>query len=212
MNQKIIDHCKNYLHESFFNITEDSGGYNYRIEHSLRVYETVRFFLERIKTEKFSASQILIGALFHDLGKKSAINNGKIDYAHSASLNDTDYAKFYVQEALQNMVSQECIDNINMIICSLKKPNCNEVKLICDADNLDEYGIKVLWRSIGFAYHSKNDFKQVFTFWKEHKSKAQAKINSFYFDFTRDIAQKRLRHFLNTLESIKQEYYLYDLS
>jgi hypothetical protein len=219
MNQEILEKLKQEYKTLFENVWEFGGGYGFRINHGFRVMKYCQKIVNysRFKKDNINTDALLIGALFHDIGKIKAIDkNGQLIYGNYGDTNHNDLGAKIAPEYLNKFIKDnDLIDLICLIISEQesKDPTKIESKIVKDADRLDHQGVLHLWCSITYANYQKKNIEGLKEFWEgeEGKTKYEANFSKFYFPEVKAIAEKRFKNLTKATESMFEEQEAMDL-
>lgn len=212
IEKKLID----IYREAFINSYEEGGGYGYRFHHGVRVMTYCKKFMElrefKHRTD-IDTTVLLVGALFHDIGKVEAMNiDGEIVYGSEADKNHEKIGSEIIKDYIGNVITDtDTIKRIEAVI--LESDDAVQLtiegKLIKDADRLDNYGYQVVWRHItGTTYNKRTDnVLDLERYWVQTGAKEKAKnyLEQFNFDAIRAIAATRYNDFNYLIDKINDE-------
>ena len=203
MDQKLINSLEQELYSLFKNVYEDGGGYGFRYQHSLRVMRYCQKIASypRFQNHNINLNALLIGGLFHDIGKIIAVDEkGHLIYGNYGGISHDQAGAEIAPKYLKKYISdKKLIDLICLIISeqeNKKETTTIESQIVKDADRLDHYGVLHLWCSVTYAnYHQKN-IEGLKEFWEgeEGLSLCQKCLSEFFFSEVKAIAEKRLQH------------------
>lgn len=198
------------IEEKFFNISEPAGGPGYRILHAKRVYRYLSniFKQQRKELENVNKDAVLAGGILHDIGDLERVTDNNIDYSsqidHSksgAKIVKKELRKYNLQPSLINSIA-EIIKNHH----SYNPSNSIETKLVQDADLLDELGLINVWQMFSYSYNSGRNLEKTIDYWNEEGFKRKKScIENCNFDFTKKIAENRLREMTNFFKVLQKE-------
>jgi len=219
MNQNTLEKLKVEYTKLFENVWEFGGGYGFRLNHGMRVMNYCQKIAKypRFKDENINTDALLIGALFHDIGKIKAIDkNGQLIYGNYGDTNHNALGAKIAPEYLNKFIKdKELVDLICLIISEQesKDPTRTESKIVKDADRLDHQGVLHLWCSITYANYQKKNIEGLKEFWEgeEGKTKYEANFSKFYFPEVRAIAEKRFKNLTQATELMFEEQKAGDL-
>lgn len=209
--EKLIEIYK----QAFYNTYEDGGGYGFRYHHGVRVMLYCKKIIElsQFKNESINKEALIVGALFHDIGKVKAINeSGEIVYGTAA---DKDHARIgseIVDEYIQEYIKDE--DTLNLIKKIILESDDNiqtttESKILKDADRLDNYGFITVWRHItGIQYHKNpENVLRLKQFWVDEnfRGKALGYLDQFNYEPIKKLAEKRFEKLDYLIQEIDRE-------
>ena len=219
MNQEILKQLIQEYKTLFENVWEFGGGYGFRLNHGIRVMNYCQKIAKylRFRDENINADALLIGALFHDIGKIKAIDkNGRLIYGNYGDTNHNALGAKIAPEYLNKFIKdKDLVDLICLIIAEQesKDPTRIESKIVKDADRLDHQGVLHLWCSITYANYQKKNIEGLKEFWEgeEGRAKYETDFSKFYFPEVRAIAEKRFKNLKQTTELMFEEQEAKDL-
>ena len=212
IENKLVD----IYREAFINSYEEGGGYGYRFHHGVRVMTYCKRFLKLAEFKDrtdIDATVLLVGALFHDIGKVKAMNaDGEIIYGSEADKNHEKIGSEIIKDYIGNIITDvDTIKRIEAVIIESDDATQStiESKLIKDADRLDNYGYQVVWRHItGTTYNKRTDnVLDLEKYWIQTGAKEKAKnyLEQFNFNTIRAIATTRYNDFNHLIAKIYDE-------
>ncbi len=214
MNQDLLNKLISEYKQLFENVWEFGGGYGFRYHHGVRVMKYCQKIVEfpRFKDETINIDALLIAALFHDIGKIEAVNEGgQLVYGNYGGIShDTLGAKIAPKYLEKCINDKELIAQICLIISEQESkitPTRIESKIIKDADRLDHYGVLHLWCSITHANYHKKNIEGLKEFWEgeEGKKKYETNFAKFYFPEIKEVAEKRFENLTKATELMFNE-------
>lgn len=219
MDKQIFASLKAEYKKLFENVWEFGGGYGFRLNHGMRVMNYCQKIAKypRFKKDNINTDALLIGALFHDIGKIKAIDkDGQLIYGNYGDTNHNALGAKIAPEYLNKFIKdKDLIDLICLIISEQesKNPTRVESKIVKDADRFDHQGVLHLWCSITYADYQKKNIEGLREFWEgeEGKTKYEANFSKFYFPEVREIAKKRFKNLTKATELMFQEQEAMDL-
>ncbi len=201
MNKELLKRVKAKLKNTF----EYSGGTGYRWSHVLRVMRYCEKMINysSLKGYKINKKALLTAALMHDIEKE--FNNGELVFDDNHALKGAETAKKILRELNYD---EPFIKEVAEIISEHNKTTDKiEVKILQDADDLDEIGNLNLWRM--FSYNSlKNfDIEHCINYWLSIEIKREDEwLKRFRFEETREIAKLRINRMKQTMSDLIKEY------
>lgn len=215
MNPEIERQLVEIYKKAFYNTHEDGGGYGFRYHHGVRVMLYCKRFIELyyFKNTKINKEALIIGALFHDIGKVRAINHdGEIIYGSDADKYHEKIGSEIVGDYISEYVKdEETLAHISQIIFESgeKAQTTIEAKLVKDADRFDNYGFITAWRHItGIQYHKNpENILRLKGFWvdKDFRGKALKYLEQFNYEPIKDLAHKRFEKLDYLIKEIYRE-------
>jgi putative nucleotidyltransferase with HDIG domain len=219
MNKQLLDTLEKEYKKLFENVWEFGGGYGFRLNHGMRVMNYCQKIAKypRFRDENINTDALLIGALFHDIGKIKAIDeNGQLIYGNYGDTNHNALGAKIAPEYLNKFIKDKELVDLTCLIISeqeSKIPTRVESKIVKDADRLDHQGVIHLWCSITYANYQKKNIEGLKEFWEgeEGKKKYEANFSKFYFPEIRVIAEKRFKNLAQATELMFKEQEAMDL-
>jgi len=195
----------------------ESSGVGYRFTHVYRVFQAVsqmRYYPELAGAE-INWPIVRIAALLHDAGVKVlAERYGFLD------VNNPQVFKAWVEEhaglgpgvikpELEGLLSQHEIEEV----CRLAAQHMNysldndlALKVLQDADNIDERGMVFMWRMNGFSHnHNRNMFDQLNWYFELRPKFLHETTEKLYFDTSKQVARQRTKAFDDALLQFWQQ-------
>lgn len=202
--------------KAFIDSYEEGGGYGYRFHHGVRVMTYCKKFIElkEFKDRKdIDVTVLLVGALFHDIGKVKALDkNNEIIYGSEADRNHEKIGSEIVKEYIDKIIiDQDTIKRIQDVILESDDQTQTTIEgmLIKDADRLDNYGYQVVWRHITGTTHNKrtDNVLDLEKYWVQTGAKERAKnyLEQFNFKTIKEVAKTRYDDFNYLIEKINNE-------
>lgn len=199
----------------FSEIVDHGGGKGYRFDHHVRVMGYLERFLtfEEFKDKVKNLTPLLVAALFHDVGLVKLLKGKKVQRYDRESVEE--YAKFHAKvgaeiigEYIGHLVSKEELTRIQEIIKNHDNYRTKdfEIKLLQDADNLDELGFLDVWRMFTFAAFNSRNLTDTLNYWFEENLPKKTKgLKLFHFPKVKKIAEKRIEKISKFMKEIKKE-------
>lgn len=192
--QIMSDYCRGYL--------EDTGGYNYRLGHHLRVADTLYRICISQELPGIQEKIVVIAGLFHDTGRVyllRAHKNQNLQYNKEELALQEIHEKMsqrVVVDLLSNKLNREEINLVNKVIGN--EPFSDnwslEKKALYDADCLDELGVNNLFRMFTYSVVAKRDIYGTIKYWFEiDRDKKIQKAKTLFTNFARKEAFRRIR-------------------
>lgn len=192
--QIMSDYCSGYL--------EDTGGYNYRLGHQLRVADTLHRICMSQELLGIQEKIVVIAGLFHDVGRIYLLRvhkNKNLQYNKkelALQNKHEEMSQLAVVDLLSNKLNGEEINLINKVIEN--KPYSDnwslEKKALYDADCLDELGVNNLFRMFTYSVVAKRDIYNTIKYWFEvDRDKKIQKAKTLFTNFARKEAVRRIR-------------------
>lgn len=199
MQKAIKTRLENILKKSFEGSFEKGGGKEHRFFHGMRVAR----FSERIARKeklKVDHNALFVAALFHDIGKiKAVVESGEIDYKSDGNKNHHLVSEQMFLEVLGkntfDLLGKKFINKVISIIqeTHIDLPTFLEVKVIQDADELDNFGYLQIWRTFTYDALTNMSFSDALEWWKIEGKASRSKIlKTLWFETTKRVANNGL--------------------
>ena len=173
------------------------GGYGYEFYHGLRVMKISREIAEseELRKEKMNKKCLLIGALFHDVGRVIDFDN---------------HIKAGVEFVKQNL--SHLLENHDLAIVSdvirqhheLRKETI-EARIMSDADCIDHVGAMDVWRMFHYSAFQKRDPTYTVTWFNKNQKWLQEHLKKVSFDVSRKEMRRRIRIELKFMKEFERE-------
>lgn len=209
-----LEELKSRLKDEFSDYYEIAGGQNYRYRHLLTTRKLVLKLMQQpgIEDKDFDEKVVEISALFHDIGRKEDINDGFLDPMETHEGHD-ETGKEIIAEYVQDFADSEQLEKIERVVGNHhSEAELVEGKIVQDADDLSNFGVNNLWRSIHYSSDYERTLQEAIDyFWNQQIDQYQEKIDQMYFDFTKQKAEQRLQRLKDTMSDIEEEINAEDL-
>jgi hypothetical protein len=191
-------------------------------DHSVRVLETARFLLKDATLISHRTDEIILAAaaMFHDAGWIDLVRNGLLEvgqvYGRPADADILARGGKVAGEVLVKLLPLRIVERAVEIIADLKnpRPDLPEVKLIADAENLEDFGLLGIVSQIRIAQGFGKSNQQVLDVWHRqqeyHYWEARIKA-AFHLDLSRKIAAHRLEKMAGIFDQLNEEMTLDDV-
>lgn len=217
VDEILVNQAQELLQRSFAEVSEPAGGKGYRVEHALRVKNYLHKFLQNaeLADQKIDTTALLVAGLLHDIGDIRKVVNGSIDY--SVEINHPQAGAEIAKQELSSATNDsELVNKVATIILNHHNYSDDvsiETKLLQDADQIDELGQINFWQMFQFSYHKARNLTDTIAYWHMDgiKRKEQC-ISTCHFNFTHELAQRRLNKMKEMIAEIETEVILADLS
>lgn len=195
MPKKIKSQLEEVLKKSFAGSFEKGGGKEHRFFHGVRV---ARFSELIAGSEKLAVDRdaLFVAALFHDIGKiKAVVESGEIDYKSEGNKNhhlvfEQSFFDVLGKELFERL-GRDLIKKVTSIIqeTHTDSPSLLEVKVIQDADELDNFGYLQIWRTFTYDALTNMSFLDALNWWRTDGKDSRSKIlKTLWFKTTKKIA------------------------
>ncbi|NLE28396.1 MAG: hypothetical protein GX629_01845 [Phycisphaerae bacterium] len=191
-------------------------------DHSARILETARFLLKDSALTGLRIDEIILAAaaMFHDAGWVDLVRHAELEagqiYSKPADTELLARSGRVAGEILIKLLPLRMVEKTVEIIADLKNPNPSqpEVKLIADAENLEDFGLLGIVSQIRIAQALGKSNQQVLDIWHRqqeyHYWEARIKT-AFHLDLTKKIAAHRLEKMAGIYDLIELEMTLDDV-
>lgn len=196
---------RNRLEKEFTDYYEIAGGKNYRFKHLESVRKIALKLAEKVEGE--SDIEVLeISALYHDIGRAEDIKKGEMDPFEEHAGHAKRGAEM-ISDYVEEFVSHAQLEKIKGIIRNHhSEAKTLEGRIVQDADSISNFGANNLWRQIHYAsYYERTLEDSIDYFWNTAVGEYQEKIESMYFQISKEIAEKRLERQKQAIRNIEKE-------
>lgn len=182
-----------------------AGGKNYRFHHLETVHNMVTKLAEKLDVE-VDGEVLEIAGLYHDIGRKEDIEDGKMDPFEGHEGHGERGAEL-VGEYISEFVSRDQLEKIEKIIRNHhSEARATEGKIVQDADKISNFGVSNLWRQIHYSAQNKREFKEsIEYFWDTAVDDYKDQIEKLHFEETKNIAKKRLERHKGAVRQMEKE-------
>ncbi len=209
-----LEELKSRLKNEFSDYYEIAGGQNYRYRHLLTTRKLALKIIQQpeISGKDFDEKVVEISALFHDIGRKEDIQDGFLDPMETHEGHDRTGEKI-VENFVEDFVNSQQLKKIKKAIGNHHSDaKTVEGKILQDADDLSNFGVNNLWRSIHYSSdHERTLQEAIDYFWNQQTDQYREKIENMYFRFTKEKAEERLQRLKSTIKDIEREINAEDL-
>lgn len=205
MEKEILEELKSKLKDEFSEYYENAGGKNYRYYHLKTTHKIAKRLAEELDVDA-DQDVVEIAALYHDIGRSEDIENGEMDPFEGHKGHDKRGAKI-VSDFVSEYVTEKQMNKIEKAIRNHHSdPETVEGKIIQDADNISNFGVNNLWRQFHYASENQASLEESLEyFWETATKDYQAQLRAMNFNYSREVAEKRLEKQKNAFQRIKEE-------
>lgn len=173
------------------------GGYGYEFYHGLRVMKLSKEIAEseELRTEKINKECLLVGALFHDVGR--AINFD----------NHAEAGVEFIKQNLSHLLDEQESATVSEIVrqhCKKRKKTI-EAKIVSDADRIDHVGVMDVWRMFHYSAFEKRDPAYTLRWFNKNKEWLWDHIKKVGFEISRKEMGERIKIELKIMEEFERE-------
>lgn len=191
-------------------------------DHSVRILETARFLLKDSSMVGIRVDEIVLAAaaMFHDAGWVDLVRRGELEagqiYCRPSDMELLARSGRVAAEVLVKLLPLRMVEKAVEIIAELKnsRPDQPEVKLIADAENLEDFGLLGIAGQIRMAQGCGKSNQQLLDVWRRqqeyHYWEARIKT-AFHLEPARKIAAYRLEKMAGIYDQLNQEMSLDDI-
>lgn len=205
LSEREVETLKERLKEEFSDYTEKAGGKNFRYHHLTSVHDYALEIADSID-EEVDLTVLQAAALFHDIGRKEDIEDGYMDPFEGHEGHDERGAEL-VSEYIDDVLDEEQVERVEKIIRNHhSEPETLEGRVLQDADHLYSYGVHDLWRMIHYSAQTEREIDELPEyFWEELVPQRAEELETFNFDKTREVAEKRLIKYQEAVRQFRDE-------
>lgn len=205
LEKQQVEELKQRLKEEFSDYTEKAGGKNFRYHHLTSVHDYALEIADSID-EEVDLKVLQAAALFHDIGRKEDIEDGHMDPFEGHEGHDERGAEL-VSEYIDDILDEEQVEQVELIIRNHhSEPETLEGRVLQDADHLYSYGVHDLWRMIHYSAQTEREIDELPEyFWEELVPQRAQELETFNFDKTREVAEKRLMKYQEAVRQFQDE-------
>lgn len=195
----------------------ESSGVGFRFTHVYRVFQAVaqmRYYPELVGAE-INWPIVRIAALLHDAGVSVlAKRYGFLDVNNPLVFRAwvDEHAKLapdVLRPELKNLLTPEEIDEVcrlSAMHMDYKPDNDLALKVLQDADNVDERGMVFMWRLNGFSHnHNRTMFEQLNWYFDIRPKFLEETTEKLHFETSKQVATKRTQDFDNSVLQFWQQ-------
>ena len=173
------------------------GGYGYEFHHGLRVMKLSKGIAEseELEKEKVNEKCLLVGALFHDVGRA-------IDFH-----NHVGAGVGFVKNSLSDLLDEHELAMVSDIIRQHGKERKEtiEARIVSDADHIDHVGTMDVWRMFHYSAFEKRDPTYTIGWFIENKAWLHDHVSKVAFEVSRKEMRKRIETELNFMKEFERE-------
>ncbi len=205
LSEEEVETLKERLRDVFSDYTEKAGGKNFRYHHLTSVHQYAKNIAETVE-EDIDMRVLETAALFHDIGRKEDIEDGHMDPFEGHEGHDERGAEI-VAEYIKDILDEQQVKKVEKIIGNHhSEPQTVEGKILQDADHLYSYGVHDLWRMIHYSAQTEREIDGLPEyFWDELVPQRTEELQTFNFDKTREVAEKRLIKYQESVRQFQDE-------
>ncbi|MFB6116100.1 MAG: HD domain-containing protein [Candidatus Nanosalina sp.] len=215
LDQKQVEKLRERLRQEFSDYYEKAGGKNYRLHH---LESCRKHVLKLLRTDELSGREIdgevaEAAALFHDIGRKQDIEDGRMD-PFEGHEGHAERGAQIVKEYVQDVLGKEKAEKVRKIVGNHhSEAETLEGKIVQDVDLVTNYGVSDLWRMIHFSSDEERTMEEAFEyFWDTHVPRSLERLEELHFETSRRWARKRLLKHQEAVERMESEFNAEDIS
>lgn len=209
LTDRKVEELKSELKSAFGEFYELAGGKNYRYYHLCRVHRYAKKLMEteEIKHEEFDEEVVEVASLFHDIGRAEDIEDGYLNPMETHEGHAETGAE-KVEEHVKDVLEEDQLEKVKEIIRNHhSEPETVEGRILQDADSLGLFGVLDIWRSVHYSSEKERTLKEAIEyFWEEQAGRLEERLEELHFDVSREIAEKRLSDYKETVKKIEAEH------
>lgn len=200
-----VSELKQRLREEFSDYTEKAGGKNFRYHHLTSVHDYALEIADSINQD-VDLTVLQAAALFHDIGRTEDIEDGYMDPFEGHEGHDERGADL-VADYIDDILDEEQVEKVEQLIRNHhSEPETLEGKMLQDADHLYSYGVHDLWRMIHYSAQTEREIDELPEyFWEQLVPRRAEELETFNFDKTREVAEKRLIKYQEAVRQFQDE-------
>lgn len=202
----------------------ESSGHGYRFMHSYRVFQLIdqmRHYPELEHAANINWPLLRIAGLCHDLGlRRVETEIGRLDIFDErlteAWINKhAGYAPEILRAEFADLLSKEELEQVCFLAAehsSYEVKDSVALKVLQDADNLDERGLILLWRMSAVASnHDLTLYSQFDFYFQNRKAMWQETMDKLHFKSSRQVAARRMQSMDQAMLTFAAQFHALDL-
>jgi len=205
LTDKELQTLKDRVREEFSNYIEKAGGKNFRYHHLASVRKYALKIADSID-EEVDREVLEVAALFHDIGRSEDIEDGYLDPFENHEGHDEQGAEI-VSEYINDILGEEEVEKVEQLVRNHHSaPETVEGKVLQDTDHLYSYGVHDLWRMVHYSSQTEREIDELPEyFWEELVPRRAEELETFHFNKTREVAEKRLIKYQEAVRQFQDE-------
>lgn len=191
-------------------------------EHAVRVAENARriAMLPVVQEASPDETAVVAAALYHDAGWIVRLRNGEIKrdeiLIRPMSESHREQGAALMERSLSPSLSRDSLTRASQAIRALNDRRIEPIEgqVVCEADNLEEFGVLSLWSTIRRSAIDGKGVQTLLETWRRRKEYRfwEARLNdSFRFAAVRAVAERRLEQFESLMEELERQHKGVDL-
>ncbi len=191
-------------------------------EHAVRVAENARriVMLPVVQEASPDETAVVAAALYHDAGWIVRLRNGEIKrdeiLIRPMSESHREEGAALMERSLSRSLSHDSLTRASQAIRALNDRGIEPIEgqVVCEADNLEEFGVLSLWSTIRRSAIDGKGVQTLLETWRRRKEYRfwEARLNdSFRFAAVRAVAERRLKQFESLMEELERQHKGVDL-
>jgi putative nucleotidyltransferase with HDIG domain len=173
------------------------GGYGYEFYHCLRVMKLSKEIAEskELKKENLNKKCLLVGALFHDVGRVIDFDNHAKAGVEFVEKNLSHLLQGQELSVVLAIIRQHCEDEKEMI----------EARIVSDADCIDHVGVMDVWRMFHYSAFNKQDQEHTIEWFNENKEWLQNHLEKLIYRVSKKEMKERINSELKFMKEFERE-------
>ena len=191
-------------------------------EHAVRVAENARriVMLPVVQEASPDETAVVAAAFYHDAGWIVRLRNGEIKrdeiLIRPMSESHREEGAALMERSLDRSLSRDSLTRASQAIRALNDRGIEPIEgqVVCEADNLEEFGVLSLWSTIRRSAIDGKGVQALVDTWRRRKEYRfwEARLNdSFRFAAVRAVAERRLEQFESLMEELERQHKGVDL-
>ncbi len=191
-------------------------------EHAVRVADNARriVMIPAVQEASPDETAVVAAALYHDAGWIVRLRNGEIKrdeiLIRPMSESHREEGAALMERSLDRSLSRDSLTRASQAIRALNDRGIEPIEgqVVCEADNLEEFGVLSLWSTIRRSAIDGKCVQALVDTWRRRKEYRfwEARLNdSFRFAAVRTVAERRLEQFESLMEELERQHKGVDL-
>jgi putative nucleotidyltransferase with HDIG domain len=173
------------------------GGYGYEFYHGLRVMKLSKEIAEseELRMEKINEKCLLVGALFHDVGKAMDSDNHAEAGVEFTKKNLSHLLDEHELAVVSEIIRQHC----------QKRKETVEARIVSDADCIDHVGVMDVWRMFHYSAFERRSPTYTIRWFSKNKEWLMDHIKKVSFEVSRKEMRERIKIELKLMKEFERE-------
>ncbi len=202
----------------------ESSGKGYRFMHSYRVFQLIdqmRHYTELEHATDINWPLLRIAGLCHDLGLiKVEREMGRLDIFDDRVITawidkHAGYATEIIRAEFADLLTEEELEQVCFLAAQHSNPDVTDnivLRILQDADNLDERGLILLWRMSAVASNHDLSIGSQFNFYFQNRQAMwQETMGKLHFESSRQTALRRMQNMDQAMLTFAAQFHALDL-